>query len=75
MFSSSLILVNDLPVLKADAIKYVMTFRTVLPNEIVVSTLPQLVRHMTSESAVVHTYAACAMEKILIMKDNNNQGL
>lgn len=66
---------NELPVLKADAIKYVMTFRTVLPSEIVVSTLPQLMRHMTSESAVVHTYAACAFEKILIMKDNNNQGM
>ncbi|KAG5890853.1 hypothetical protein JTB14_016286 [Gonioctena quinquepunctata] len=65
--------VNELPVLKADAIKYVMTFRTILPNEIVVSTLPQLVRHMPSESAVVHTYAACTLEKILIMKDNNNQ--
>ncbi|XP_074027290.1 chromosome segregation 1 [Leptinotarsa decemlineata] len=65
--------VNELPVLKADAIKYVMTFRTILPNEIVVSTLPQLIRHMSSESAVVHTYAACALEKILIMKNNNNQ--
>ncbi|KAJ8973541.1 hypothetical protein NQ317_019292 [Molorchus minor] len=67
--------VNELPVLKADAIKYVMTFRTILPNEIVVQTLPQLNRHMTSESAVVHTYAACAFEKILIMKDSNNQAI
>ncbi|CAG9813279.1 unnamed protein product [Phaedon cochleariae] len=65
--------VDELPVLKADAIKYVMTFRTILPNDIVVSTLPQLIRHMPSESAVVHTYAACCLEKILIMKDNNNQ--
>lgn len=50
-----------------------MTFRTVLPRDIVVATLPQLIRHMSSESAVVHTYAACTIEKILIMKDNNNQ--
>lgn len=69
------IAVNELPVLKADAIKYVMTFRTVLPSEIVASTLPQLIRHMTSESAVVHTYAACALEKILMMKDKSNQPL
>lgn len=67
--------VNDLPVLKADAIKYVMTFRSVLPSDIVVSTLPQLVRHLQSESAVVHTYAACAIEKILIMKDGNNHAI
>ncbi|XP_018563409.1 exportin-2 [Anoplophora glabripennis] len=65
--------VNELPVLKADAIKYVMTFRTVLPSELVVATMPQLIRHLSSESAVVHTYAACALEKILIMKDSNNQ--
>lgn len=63
--------VNELPVLKADAIKYVMTFRSVLPSDIVVSTLPQLIRHMPSESAVVHTYAACALEKILILRVNN----
>ncbi|XP_057662320.1 exportin-2 [Diorhabda carinulata] len=63
--------VNELPVLKADAIKYIMTFRSVLPSEIVVSTLPQLIRHMPSESAVVHTYAACALEKILILRVNN----
>ncbi|XP_056631908.1 exportin-2 [Diorhabda sublineata] len=63
--------VNELPVLKADAIKYIMTFRSVLPSDIVVSTLPQLIRHMPSESAVVHTYAACALEKILILRVNN----
>lgn len=63
--------VDELPVLKADAIKYIMIFRTILPKEIVISTLPQLVRHITSESAVVHTYAACAIEKILIMRENN----
>lgn len=64
--------VNELPVLKADAIKYIMTFRSILPKEMVVATLPQLVRHLTSESAVVHTYAACTLEKILILKDSNN---
>lgn len=65
--------VNELPVLKADAIKYIMTFRTVLPADLVVTTMPQLIRHLSSESAVVHTYSACALEKILIMKDSNNQ--
>ncbi|CAH1099878.1 unnamed protein product [Psylliodes chrysocephalus] len=63
--------VNELPVLKADAIKYVMTFRSVLPSDLVVSTLPQLIRHIPSESAVVHTYAACTLEKILILRTNN----
>lgn len=65
--------VNEQPVLKADAIKYIMTFRSVLPRDMVVGTLPQLIRHLTSESAVVHTYAACTIDKILIMRDNLHQ--
>lgn len=64
--------VNELPVLKADAIKYIMTFRSILPKDIVISTLPQLTRHITSESAVIHTYSACAIEKILVMRSSHN---
>lgn len=52
-----------------------MTFRSILPKEMVVGTIPQLIRHLTSESAVIHTYAACAVEKILVMKDSNSQAL
>ncbi|KAL1513102.1 hypothetical protein ABEB36_002566 [Hypothenemus hampei] len=65
--------VNELPVLKADAIKYIMSFRSVLPSDLVISTFPQLMRHLSSESAVVHTYAACCIEKILIMRDSNQK--
>lgn len=68
-----LFVVNERPVLKADAIKYIMTFRSVLPREMVIGALPQLIRHLTSESAVVHTYAACTIEKILIIRDNLHQ--
>lgn len=57
-----------MPVLKADAIKYVMTFRSILPKEMVVGTIPQLMRHLVANSSVTHTYAACALEKILIMR-------
>jgi exportin-2 (importin alpha re-exporter) len=68
--------VDELPVLKADAIKYILTFRSVLPNELVIGTIPLLVQHLTSESAVIHTYAACTIEKILIMKNpSNNQNI
>lgn len=67
--------VDELPILKADAIKYIMTFRSVLPSNMVVGTLPQLVRHIKSESCVVHTYAACAIEKILVMRDKNRNNM
>ncbi|XP_046736247.1 exportin-2 [Diprion similis] len=60
--------VNEVPVLKADAIKFIMIFRSVLPKELVIGSLPHLVRHLTASSSVVHSYAACAIEKILTLK-------
>lgn len=56
------------PVLRADAIRYLTTFRSVLPPDVLVSSLPMLVRHMTSPSLVVHTYAAHCLEKLLILR-------
>lgn len=64
--------INELPVLKADAIKFIMTFRTLLGAQTMVACLPQLVRHLTSESSVVYSYAACTIEKTLIMRDGDN---
>ncbi|KAL2737733.1 exportin-2 [Vespula squamosa] len=67
--------VNECPVLKADAIKFVMSFRSVLPQELVVGSLPQLVRHLSATSIVVHTYAACAVDRILAMRSTDNNSL
>ncbi|CAH0391298.1 unnamed protein product [Bemisia tabaci] len=59
------------PVLKADVIKYIMIFRSVLRTDVVISTMPQLIKYLKSDSIVVHTYAACTIEKILLMKAPN----
>ncbi|XP_011881255.1 PREDICTED: exportin-2 [Vollenhovia emeryi] len=67
--------VNEFPVLKADGIKFVMTFRSILPREMVVGSLPQLIRHLSASSIVVHTYAACAIEKIFAMRGADNLSL
>ncbi|XP_014204436.1 exportin-2 [Copidosoma floridanum] len=64
--------VNELPVLKADSIKFIMVFRSILPREQVVGSLPQMIRHLSASSSVVHSYAACAIEKILALKGPNN---
>lgn len=64
--------INELPVLKADAIKFIMTFRTLLGPQSMVACLPELVRHLQSESTVVYSYAACTLEKILTMRGNDN---
>lgn len=60
--------VNEFSVIKADAIKFIMIFRSVLPSELVIGSLPHMVRHLAASSTVVHSYAACAIEKILTLK-------
>ncbi|XP_023173424.2 exportin-2 [Drosophila hydei] len=64
--------VNELPVLKAAAIKYVMVFRSLLGPQTLAGCLPHLIRHLPAESIVVHSYAACSLEKILTMRDASN---
>ena len=56
--------VNKQPVLKASAIKYVMTFRTVLAKEVLVSSLPFICNFLKSNSVVVHSYAAHTLERV-----------
>ncbi|CAH0717735.1 unnamed protein product, partial [Brenthis ino] len=56
--------VNELPVLKADAIKYIMTFRSLLPNDLITTVLPLLIEHIRGRG-VVRTYSACCVEKLI----------
>merc|ERR1719154_994622 len=63
------------PILKADCVKYMMTFRSQLPPDTVKASLPSLVHLLKSPSVVVHTYAAAAIDKILIMKDAEGKAL
>ncbi|KAI2659250.1 Exportin-2 [Labeo rohita] len=67
--------VNEFPVLKADAIKYVMTFRSQLPKEQLLEAVPLLVAHLQAESIVQHTYAAHALERLFTMRGANNTTL
>ena len=68
-------IVNELPVLKSAALKFVMVFRSVLGQQTLLAALPHLIRHLPAESVVVHSYAACALEKIFSMKDATNAPL
>jgi hypothetical protein len=53
--------VDQLPVLKAASIKYVMTFRSQLPGDMVKGCLPYIVKHLKAQSHVTHSYAAAAI--------------
>ncbi|KAJ2368139.1 importin-alpha export receptor [Coemansia sp. RSA 2610] len=59
---------RDAPILKVDAIKYVTTFRSQLPRELLVQALPLLTSHLAHPNAVVATYAAIAIERLLVLK-------
>lgn len=66
---------NDgtLPVLTADALKYVIVFRNQLSREIIVAILPNIIQHLSSPNVVVHSYASNALLKLFTLKDPNNK--
>jgi len=62
------------PILRASCLKFITVFRNQLPREIVGSVLQSICKHIAAESAVVHTYAAICIEKLLTVKERNGQG-
>nr|XP_061813737.1 exportin-2-like isoform X2 [Nerophis lumbriciformis] len=67
--------VNEFPVLKSDAIKYVMIFRSQLPKDQLLQAVPLLIAHLQAASTVEHTYAAHALERLFTMRGPNNTTL
>lgn len=65
----------EFPVLKADCVKYALTFRSQLPPEAVKAALPALIQLLKFPAVVLHTYAAAAIDKILIMKNSSGAAL
>lgn len=61
-----------MPVLKSSAIKFVMIFRSLLGQQTLLACLPHLIRHLPAQNVVIHSYAACAIERILTIKDATN---
>lgn len=61
------------PILQADALKFVITFRGQIPASEYAKLLPALHGMMKSRVWVVHTYAAHAMDHMLTIKDTDAQ--
>ncbi|XP_074596688.1 chromosome segregation 1 [Brevipalpus obovatus] len=62
--------VNVLPVLRADALKYLMVFRNQLPlEEIVIPSFPLIIAHLNAQNPVIHSYAAHALERMMMMRE------
>ena len=49
--------------------------RSQLPPQAVKASIPALIQMLTSPSVVVHTYAAAAIDKILMMRDTDGKAL
>lgn len=65
--------INNFPVLKSDAMRYISTFRQQLPKDILLLTISELVRYINSNVPVVHTYTCHAIERILTVKTASNK--
>ncbi|KAI9013270.1 Cse1-domain-containing protein [Gaertneriomyces semiglobifer] len=59
------------PIIKVDAIKFLMVFRSQLSKEQLLGVFPYLLNHLASDNYVVYTYAAVCMERILATKMPN----
>jgi exportin-2 (importin alpha re-exporter) len=67
--------VNARPIVKADAIKLVCTFRSFFDAGFIVEILPHLIRHLSSQHVVIQTYAAFCIERFLVIKKRDDAGV
>lgn len=63
------------PVLKATSLKFVSVFRNQFPREKLSQLMPMIISHLSSPVVVVHTFAAYAIERILITKEEATNGI
>ncbi|WIA07912.1 hypothetical protein OEZ85_007391 [Tetradesmus obliquus] len=67
--------VNERPILKADALKFVTTFRSQLPQQTLLALLQPCTALLASEAVVVHSYAATAIERFLALREGGRPKL
>lgn len=57
------------PLLRATCIKFITTFRQLLPKDIYVAAFPHLVGLLKDQNYVIHSYAATCIERLLTVKE------
>ncbi len=73
IYHSLSILVNSLPLIKADCLKFLIHVRNQLDRDALVKSLPECVRYLSSNNIVVQTYAAHAIERLLLVRHPADQ--
>ena len=61
--------VDERPIVKAASIKFIATFRAQFGKDELAALLPLLVPFAGASSYVVHTYAASAVERLLLLRE------
>ena len=55
-------------------LKYATTFRLLLPKEAILPLMPQIIRCLSCDSNVVHSYAALLLERLLALREGGPTG-
>lgn len=62
--------INSTPIIKADALKLLCFFRTHLPPQLILDSIPHIIKYLNSSNVVVQTYASLCIERFLSLKNN-----
>jgi exportin-2 (importin alpha re-exporter) len=65
--------VNSLPLIKGDCLKFLIDVRNQIDRNTLLISLPECVRYLSSNNIVVQTYAAHAIERLLLVKNPADQ--
>ena len=65
-------LVNTLPLIKADCLKFLIDVRSQIDRDALLVSFPECVRYLSSNNIVVQTYAAHAIERLLLVRPAND---
>jgi len=68
-----LCLVNSLPLIKADCLKFLIDVRNQIDRNALLASIPECAKYLSSTNIVVQTYAAHAIERLLLVRPTNDQ--
>lgn len=63
---------NTLPLIKADCLKFLIDVRSQIDRDALLASIPECVRYLSSNNIVVQTYAAHAIERLLLVRPAND---
>ncbi len=67
------LLVNSLPLIKADCLKFLIDIRNQIDRDALLISIPECIRYLSSNNIVVQTYAAHAIERLLLVRHPADQ--